>query len=141
MTQDEQKKIIIETLQKNPLIEAVCAKAGISRRTFYRWKEEDQEFARAADEAQFEGKELVNDAAEGQVINKVKTGSLQGAIFWLKHNKKEYRNTLEVVGSMKIEDGRLSPEEEEIVKEALRGARSLPENQKIQIDGKPTASN
>ena len=127
MTQDEQKKIIVETLQKNPLIEAACAKADISRRTFYRWKEDDPAFAHAADEAMRDGKDLVNDAAEGQVINKVKGGSLQGAIFWLKHNKKEYRNTLEVLGNMRIEDARLTPEEEELVKEALKRARSMPD--------------
>jgi hypothetical protein len=125
MTQEEQKKIIIETLQKNPLLEAACSKAGISRRTFYRWKEDDPDFARATDEAMRDGKDLANDAAEGVVIGKMKSGSLQGAMFWLKHNKKEYRNTLEVLGNMKIEDARLTPEEEALVKEALARARSL----------------
>jgi hypothetical protein len=125
MTQEEQKKIIVETLQKNPLVEAACSKAGISRRTFYRWKEDDPDFARATDEAMRDGKDLANDAAEGVVIGKMKSGSLQGAMFWLKHNKKEYRNTLEVLGNMKIEDARLTPEEETLVKEALARARSL----------------
>jgi hypothetical protein len=125
MTQDEQKKLIVETLQKNPLLEAACSRADISRRTFYRWKEDDPDFARAADEAMRDGKDLANDAAEGIVIGKMKSGSLQGAMFWLKHNKKEYRNTLEVVGNMKIEDARLTPEEEALVKEALARARSL----------------
>lgn len=138
MNQEEQKKIIIETLRKTPLVESACAKAGINRRTFYRWKEEDSVFAKEAEEAQHEGKELVNDAAEGQIIGSIKQGRIQGAMFWLKHNKSEYRNKVEVFGNMKIEDERLTPEEETLLAEVIRVARVKPEEKKSGDNDKPT---
>ncbi|MBU6500356.1 MAG: hypothetical protein KGJ89_00810 [Patescibacteria group bacterium] len=119
MTRDEEKQIILDALRRSPVIESACAKAGISRRTFYRRKQEDPAFAKEADEAQLDGKNLVNDAAESQIIQAIKQGKLNAAIFWLKNNKDEYRNRLELSGTVDLRE-ELTPEEVELLREALR---------------------
>ena len=42
----DQKKLVVEQLKKNPIIQFVCERSGVSRATFYRWQKEDADFTK-----------------------------------------------------------------------------------------------
>ena len=68
--QVKEKQLVIENLKRMPIIEVACNKSGISRATFYRWKEQDAEFSQAAEKAQAEGDALVGDIAVGKSLKR-----------------------------------------------------------------------
>ena len=114
------KQLILEQLRKTPIIEAACQKMGISRMTFYRWKDKDKEFSKMVDEAIFDGCLLVNDLAENQLISAVKSQNMQGIMYWLKHHHTSYTTRVELNGRITHLSKELSDEEKELVEKALR---------------------
>lgn len=120
MKNRKQKMLFIEHLKKTPIVEVVCNKTSVSRATFYRWKKEDSEFAKQADEALSTGKHLISDLAESMLIQAIKEGDTRSIIFWLKHNKDEYRSRIELSGSIKQIREELTEDEVEILRQALK---------------------
>lgn len=75
------KKEVLNIYQKKACnVSATCSAAGISRRTFYKWKEKDEKFREACEE----GEESLIDFAESQLLQKVNDGDLTAIIFILK---------------------------------------------------------
>ena len=102
--------------------------------TYYRGKMEDPGFAKRVDEAILEGHLLVNDLAESQLVGAVKDRNLPAIMYWLKHHHPAYANKLEVKHA--IQEESLTPEQEALVREALRLASQsqteiINSNQKI----------
>lgn len=89
--QDKVKKKLLDELEKVPIIQYACQKAGISRSTFYRWVEEDDQFAEDSRAAVEKGIDVINDLAESQLINNVKNGHFGSITYWLKFNHERYR--------------------------------------------------
>lgn len=115
---DQTKELFLEQLKKTPIVQIACEKLGISRASFYRWRAEDAAFAKAADGAVLEGRLLVNDLAESQLIGAVKDRNMQAIMYWLKHHHRDYRNRLEIEGTVNsIQE--LNPEQKELVRRAL----------------------
>lgn len=115
---DLTKGLFLEQLKKTPIVQIACEKLGVSRASFYRWKAEDAAFAKQTDEAVLEGRLLVNDLAESQLIGAVKDRNLQAIMYWLKHHHRDYRNRLEIEGTVNsIQE--LNPEQKELVRRAL----------------------
>ena len=83
---DSNKELLIEQLKKTPIVQVACEKVGVGRATYYRWRKEDEEFAKLADEAISEGNFLVNDMAESQLMSAIRDKNLTAIIFWLKHH-------------------------------------------------------
>lgn len=117
---EQLKNQLLEQLRRTPIIEAACQKAGISRQTLYRWKAEDPEFAKQAEKAVSDGRMLVSDLAESQLINAVKDRNFPAITYWLKHHHPLYKTKIQIEGSLQMPQEELTPEQEEIVKEALR---------------------
>lgn len=115
---DQTKQLFLEQLKKTPIVQITCEKLGVSRASFYRWRSEDAAFAKQADEATLEGHLLLNDLAESQLIGAVKDRNLQAIMYWLKHHHKDYRNRLEIEGTVNTIT-ELSDEQKELVKKAL----------------------
>ena len=92
---ESDKKRLIEQLRKTPIVQIACEKTGISRATFYRWCQ-DEEFANKARDSLQEGKSLVNDLAESQLISSIKDKRFPAISFWLKHNHPDYRTKVEL---------------------------------------------
>jgi len=115
----QQREILLKQLEKTPVVQVCCEKTGIGRATYYRWRKEDLEFKEASDKALCEGRLLMNDMAESQLLSGVKNQNMTAIIFWLKNNHSVYKNKVEVSGEIKTKDTKLSPEQEEIVKKAL----------------------
>ena len=119
MKPDKDKKAILEQLHKLPIIEIACSKTGVSRMTFYRWKKQDTEFAKEVDEAMAMGKSLISDVAESQLIAAIKKGDMRGIIFWLKHNREEYKAKVELSGTLLQIREELTDDEVEVLRQAL----------------------
>jgi len=63
---------------------------GIARSTFYRWCEDDLEFRISAEDAQFRGREKMNDFVESKLLENIGANSMQAIRFWLSHNTTRY---------------------------------------------------
>lgn len=114
----ERKRELIAQLRKTPVIQVSCDRMGIGRATYYRWHEEDKKFAKAADAAILAGALLVNDMAESQLIAGIRDRNLTAIIYWLKHHHPDYENKLQIQHA--IRDDSLTPEQEAVVRKALR---------------------
>lgn len=115
---DASKAALVEQLRKTPILQIGCEKVGISRVTLYRWRAEDAEFAKSVDEALLEGRLMVNDLAEGQLIGAIKDRNITAVMGWLKHNHPSYRTKVQIEGTVNtIQE--LSDEQKELVRKAL----------------------
>jgi len=123
---DKNKKLLLDQLTKTPILQIACDKANISRMTLHRWKKEDKEFSKAIDDALLEGKLLVNDLAESQLIGAVKDRNIPAIIYWLKNHHQDYTDTVNLKHTFEVEE--LTPEQEALVREALRLAGSYISN-------------
>lgn len=117
--QEQEKSILIEQLKKTPIVQIACEKTGTGRTTYYRWRKEDEAFEKEADTALKEGKSLVNDVAESQLLGAIREGNMTAIIFWLKNHHNEYANRVEVTAKLAEQDP-LNPEQEAIIREAIR---------------------
>lgn len=120
MKRNRNKDLVIDMLRKTPIIQIACEKVGIARATFYRWKKEDEKFSKATDEAIAEGEELINDVSESQLISLIKEKNFSAIRFWLNHRSARFRDSLDINAKINNQQEELTPEQEAVVKEALR---------------------
>lgn len=114
----DNKALLVEQLKKLPIVQIACEKTGIGRATYYRWRKDDKDFAKLADEAIFAGVQLVNDMAESQLLTSIKNNHMTGIIFWLKHRHKAYSTRVELTGSLKTST-ELTEEQKELLSKAV----------------------
>lgn len=78
---EHSKKILLEALEQTlGVVTTACRKVGIGRTTFYRYYEEDKEFAKAVDELN----NVALDFAESQLHKQIKDGVPASTIYYLK---------------------------------------------------------
>lgn len=78
---DSTKCDFIQALeQARGIVKDACAAVGISRKTYYNWRDSDPEFKAAADMV----KEDVLDYVESKLLDKVEAGDNTSIIFYLK---------------------------------------------------------
>jgi len=118
--QEKEKELVLKNLRKTPIIQIACDRAGISRATYYRWRNEDKEFKKIADGAIREGELFINDISESQIISLIKEKNWPAISFWLKHNHPKYANRIEIDANIKNADEELTAEQKAVVKEALK---------------------
>ena len=126
--QQQQKEALCEQLKKTPIVQLACEKTGLGRATYYRWRKDDKEFSKEADEAIHEGVKLMNDMAESQLLSAIKDKNLTAIIFWLKHRHKSYTQKFEV--TTRIEDRELTEEQQAMVTKALSLGSLIPPSKK-----------
>jgi hypothetical protein len=129
--QDLDKAKLLRCLAKTPIVEVACKQSNIPRSTYYRWRKDDEDFAEACDVAIDESAGRINDLAESQLISAIKDGNMTGIVFWLKHHHKAYRTRIELDANIKQDQQALTPEQAEMVAQALRlaGLTKLPEGE------------
>ncbi len=113
----EDKQRILENLKKVPIVSVACQKSGVSRSSFYRWKSKDRLFSKQANEALKEGKQLINDMAESQLVSAIKDQNMTAIIYWLRNNHSGYADRVEL--THKTEKEELSPQQEKLIKKAI----------------------
>jgi hypothetical protein len=133
LRQEKEKKTIIEQLRKTPIIQIACERASVSRATFYRWRDQDKEFEKAVKEALVEGEVFINELSESQLISLIKEKNWPAISFWLRNHDPKYTQRIEISTTQPQE--KLNPEQEAVVKEALRLAGITAPEEKI-VDGK-----
>lgn len=120
MKKDSKKKIVIDQLKQAPIIQIACKKAGVSRATYYRWLGEDKKFKQEANTAMLEGEDFITDMSESQLISLIKDRNFSAIQLWLRQHHPKYGNKLEFIGHLKVENEPLTPEQQELIKEALQ---------------------
>lgn len=118
--QESDKKRLLALLEKTPIIEAACKKAGLPRSTYYRWRKDDAAFADLCDETIETSIGRINDLAESQLINAIKNQNMTAITFWLKHHHGKYRNRLEIDARIHAVQQELTPEQAKVVARALQ---------------------
>lgn len=88
--QSKEKTALLEHLEKRPIVEVACTRAGVSRATYYRWLKEDDDFADKAEYAKRKGRDIVNEMAESVIIRKIQEGDMGAAKYWLNNNHSNY---------------------------------------------------
>ncbi len=126
MKKNKVKNQFLVELRKIPIIEVACEKVAISRVSLYRWKNTDKEFAKDMEEALADGEALINDISESQLLTLIKEKNWNALSFWLRHRNPKFKEKVEIVGTIKNEKEILDPEQEKLLREALRLA--LPNN-------------
>ncbi len=122
MKKNKLKDQFFAELAKIPIIQVACEKAGVSRNSVYRWRNEDQEFAKKMDEAMEAGIAFVNDMSESQLLTMIKEKNWSAISFWLKHRHDKYKTKIQVDGVINtIQE--LSPEQKTMVEQALKLAK------------------
>jgi hypothetical protein len=127
MKKNKLQNQFLDELAKVPIIQVASEKSGLSRQSIYRWKREDQNFAKKMEEAMEAGIAFVNDMSESQLLQMIKEKNWSAISFWLKHRHDKYKTKVHVEGSLKTIDI-LSPEQEKTVKEALKLAGLIHED-------------
>lgn len=95
-SRDHKKQLLLRELANMPIVEVACKRASVSRASYYRWRNEDEEFKQASDQALMNATELMSDMAESQLLNSIKDGNMTGIIFWLKSHREAYSNRLAI---------------------------------------------
>lgn len=113
---DKQK--FLEILEKTPVVQVACERSGVSKATFYRWKEADKEFSEKVEKALTEGNSLVSDIAIAQLISAIKEKNLGAIKFWLQNHHTDYTEKLHITAEIEKEVV-LSPDQEVLVRRAL----------------------
>lgn len=117
--QIKEKELLLQNLKKIPIVEVACSKSGIGRATYYRWRKEDAEFSRNADESLNEGIKLINDMAESQLLSAIKDGNISAIFYWLNHRHTAYGNRVEITTNDKLKENPLSDEQKKAIETAL----------------------
>lgn len=76
----KQKKLLKHLKEGHGIISYACLKAGVSRQTFYNWKKEDEEFAKAVEDID----EEIIDVVESKLLSQINDNNLTAIIFYLK---------------------------------------------------------
>lgn len=116
--QEKDKQALLEALREMPIIQVACKKVGISRATYYRWRNEDKDFFRQTEEALAQGIEFINDMSESQLITLIREKKMPAISLWLKHNNARYGAKIKAaIHKPEIE---LSDQQKKIIERALR---------------------
>lgn len=120
--QIKEKALLLEQLKKTPIVHIACEKASVGRATYYRWRAEDKEFCKHADEALAEGEAIITDMSESQLISLIKERKFPAVHLWLRHHHPKYGDKIEVI-TRPAETDTLTAEQKTTVKAALRLAK------------------
>jgi len=82
---------LIEALSESGNVSFACKRAGVSRDTYYRWREEDEKFREESGTAVASGKEFVNDLAHSQLIRSIQSGDMGAITFQLANCHEDYQ--------------------------------------------------
>lgn len=135
MKKDKIKDLFLEQIRKIPIIQVACEKVGIARSSVYRWRNEDEEFYKKLDEALLEGETRINEMSQTQLISLIQEKSWPAISFWLRHRDPKFKERVEINANIQSQQDELTPEQEAVVREALRLA--LPKEEIATNSNKP----
>lgn len=100
MSTDTKKKAFLKAFaDSKAIISYACESVGISRPTYYRWRQEDENFNEECQSIE----EYVIDLVEGKLLTNINEGDVTSIIFYLKTKGKK-RGYVERVQTEDISD-------------------------------------
>jgi hypothetical protein len=97
MIDGETKQKLLNEISKFGNVYLSCLKMGVDKATYYRWKQQDKEFRKLANQAEKIGRENICDVAEHSLLKNVKDGNQRSIEYTLGHNSKRYKRKKEDV--------------------------------------------
>jgi len=97
---DKYKKKLLEALERSlGIVTPACKECNISRQTFYRWCNDDEDFKSKVDEIN----EMQGDFVENQLFKKIKEGSERSILFYMKYKgkKRGYSDSIDITSDGK----------------------------------------
>jgi len=133
LRRDAKKRKILEELTLNPIVTIVCKRTSVSTASYYRWRIEDPDFAKAADRAQEAGAVIINDAIESKLISLAMEGNPILIMYWLNNRHRNYylQRAPHPPSDLDLLEAKLKNEHakfEKIVKELTDDPDNLPNN-------------
>ena len=120
----QNKKIFLEEFEKSfGIITIAVLKAGISRRTYYYWIENDPVFKSQCDELEKFQIDYVND----KLIGLIAGGNPSAIMFFLKSRNEKYREKMELTGDIAVRAEFANISDEDLIK-MLNKAKEIEEN-------------
>lgn len=119
LRQSKLKKLFLDQLKRTPTIEQSLHKVGVTRMTINRWRKASKRFDQEVENSIREGHTLVSDIAESHVFSYIGQGNPDMIKFYLTHNNPRYSNKLEIKGQIINITGKLSPEMDKLMNQAL----------------------
>lgn len=104
----QHKEKLIDALERSlGIVTAACKEVGISRDTFYRYYNTDNEFKKKVDSIN----DFTLDFVENQLLKKIKEGSERSILFYMKYKGRlrGYTDTIDINANIKIEQPLLKP--------------------------------
>lgn len=92
---EKRQQALLTELAKTPIVATACQRAGVSRATYYRWREEDRRFEDNVDFAIAQGQDLINDLAESKLLQQIQEGRPWAIQIWLKRHHYRYMHKAE----------------------------------------------
>jgi len=121
------KTQILELLKTTPIVQIACQKSGISRATYYRWRDTDKKFKEQSNLALKDGVGFINDLAESQLVSSIKEKNMTAIIFWLKNRHPSYDTTkFQITTPEPEKEEPLTVEQQQLINKALQMASILP---------------
>jgi len=120
MKKNRVKGAFLEQLRKIPIVAVAAEKVGVSRNSVYKWRNADEAFRDEMDAALAEGEALVNDMGESQLLSLIQEKNWSAISFWLRHRNPKFRELVEVTATVQSAQEALTPEQEDVVRRALR---------------------
>lgn len=114
-----QKQELLEILKRTPIVQTACQKVGVSRASFYRWRQQSKTFTKQSDKALADGLELINDMAESQLLTAIRNQNLSAIQFWLKNHHQTYADKLRVMAEVEYKESPLTSAQRALIKKAL----------------------
>lgn len=118
MKTNKERTIILDQLRKTPIVQIACEKTGIARATYYRWRKQSKKFKKESDKAIIEGRFMINDLAESQLINAIKDKNFGAIKFWLNSHHIDYKSKVEI--THRDNDIPLTKEQKTLIRRALK---------------------
>jgi hypothetical protein len=120
MKKNRTRTLFLEQIRKIPIIQVACERVGVARSSVYRWRDENEEFRKELEEALADGEMMVNEISESQLISLIRDKNWPAISFWLRHRNPKFKERLEINANIQPPQDELTPEQQIIVKEALR---------------------
>ena len=135
--QARDKESLLVLLRKMPILQVACEQTDIGRSTVYRWRESDEPFRKAMDEAITEGEAYLTDISESQLVTLIRDKHFGAIKLYLQHHHSKYANKIELLSRLTVEDEPLTPEQEALVRKALNLASFNPDESSHEETNEP----
>lgn len=119
MKKDRVKDLFLEQLKKIPNVQVAVEKVGVARSTVYKWRDEDEVFRKAMEDALDEGEAMLNDLGENQLYSLMLERHYPSIQFWLRHRNPKFKDKIEVTTRTTEEKEKISAEQDSIVAQGL----------------------